>query len=299
MTARGAQFLRRAYRIVAFDWDGTAVPSRQHPAHEVVTRIASLCRRGVWCAVITGTNFDNIDRQFFQFVPVDAKGKLLALMNRGSEVFGFRSGGDAALLYRREATPPENQAMDEIAVAIRGWLLSEYGLETEIIFNRLNRRKLDLIPLPDWADPPKARIGDLLEAVKARLAEAGVVAGIKAIMDRVEQMAAARGIDIRLTTDVKHVELGLTDKSDSVAYILNDVAAPRNIPASEILFLGDEFGPIDEFEGSDFKMFCAPEAVYISVGQEPNGVPDGVFHYGRGVRGFMEILDRQICVRDA
>ena len=35
---------------------------------------------------------------------------------------------------------------------------------------RLNRRKIDLIPEPEWADPPKARIGELLAAVEAAAA---------------------------------------------------------------------------------------------------------------------------------
>ena len=30
-----------------------------------------------------------------------------------------------------------------------------YGLETALVSQRLNRRKIDLIPLPEWADPPK------------------------------------------------------------------------------------------------------------------------------------------------
>lgn len=275
------------------------MPSRKHPAHEVVERIVRLGRQGIWCAVITGTNFGNIDRQFFQYVSTQAKQRLLALMNRGSEVFGFDDEGQSALRRRREATPQENAVMDEVAVGIRDWLTADCGLHAEIIFDRLNRRKIDLIPLPEWADPPKARIGELLAAVKQRLDAAGVPGGIKGIMDRVAAMGAARGVDLRLTTDVKHVELGLTDKSDSVAYILDSVARPQGISKRDILFLGDEFGPIDEFEGSDLKMFCAPGATFVSVGKEPNGVPEGVFHYGRGVRGFLEVLDRQIRLNDA
>ena len=37
----------------------------------------------------------------------------------------------------------------------------------EIVSQRLNRRKIDLIPEPEWADPPKARIGDLLRRCRA------------------------------------------------------------------------------------------------------------------------------------
>jgi len=289
----------RPYRLIAFDWDGTAVASRKEPADEVVRRVEPLGGLGVVCAVITGTNIHNLDEPFLQRVRPRCRHHLLACMNRGSEVFGYDADGQRMLLHRREATPAENQAMDSIAVAVRDELREQFGLATEIIFDRLNRRKLDLIPLPEWADPPKARIGELLEAVNARLAGAGLAGGIKRIMDRVERLAAQHGIDIRLTTDVKHVELGLTDKSDSVRYLLDQVAAPRGIAREEIVFLGDEFGPIDGFEGSDFKMVCAPGATFLSVGKEPNGVPQGVLHLGGGIPRFLEFLDHQAALHKA
>lgn len=287
----------QTYRLIAFDWDGTAVVDRKAAADDVVARVEPLTERGVICAVITGTNIGHLEDTFFERVDPARRQNLLACMNRGSEVFGFGPSGERQVLSRREATPEEDQAMDDIAETVRDELQREHGLHAEIIFDRLNRRKIDLIPVPQWADPPKARIGELLEAVKERLSSAGIAGGIQQIVDRVQALAAERGVELRLTTDVKHVELGLTDKSDSVHYLLEQVAAPRRIRREEIVFLGDEFGPIDGFDGSDFKMHCAEGAAFISVGREPNGVPDGVVHLGGGVPRFLGFLDRQIALQ--
>lgn len=288
------QAFSRPYSMITFDWDGTAVPNRKLPAGDVARRVEKLTELGVISAVITGTNYNNLRELFFELVRPEYRHKVYACMNRGSEVFGFDKAGERVTLEAREATPAENEAMDAIAITVRDELKEQHGLESEIIFNRLNRRKVDIIPLPEWADPPKAVIGELLKAVNARLDGCGIEGGIKAIMDRVDELAALHNVDIRLTTDVKHVELGLTDKSDSVRYLLDEVAAPAGIEHKDIVFLGDEFGPIDGFEGSDFKMSGVKDAAYLSVGKEPNGVPEGVLHLGGGVPRFLEFIDRQI-----
>ncbi len=285
--------LDRSYRLIAYDWDGTAVPDRRHSAANVVERVEDLAGLGVINAVITGTNFNNINNQFFRRVQPALRAGLIACMNRGSEVFGFDAAGNTILKYRREATAYENEAMDEIAVTVRDELWKKYGLHAEIVFDRLNRRKIDIIPEPEWADPPKERIGELLDAVKSRLAQAGVEGGIKRIIDHVAELGSEYNIDLRLTTDVKHVELGLTDKSDSVAYLVENVAGEHGIARHDMVFLGDEFGPIDQFEGSDYKMTGVEGAAYVSVGKEPNGVPEGVVHIGGGVPRFLQFLGRQ------
>jgi len=155
-----------------------------------------------------------------------------------------------------------------------------------------------LIPLPEWSDPPKENIDALLEAVTARLAQHAVKGGIQELIDEVVRRSREKGIPLCITTDVKHIEYGLTDKSDSVEFIVKHIAQPAQIPNEDILFLGDEFGPIGGFEGSDFKMVSdvAKGAVYISVGKEPNGVPPEVIYYGKGTDGFREIIDAQIAL---
>ncbi len=291
--------LARVFRIIVFDWDGTAVPSRRDPADEVLERIGPLAGAGVVCVVVTGTNFANIHSQFTARLDAPLRHRVYVCANRGSEVFGFDEGGQTVVLHRREATSDENRALDEVVVGAQRELAERYGLVTEIVFNRMNRRKLDLIPLAEWTDPPKEAIGELLRAVETRLEAAGVTGGLRGVIEMVEARARASGFNFRITTDVKHVEVGLTDKGDSAGYVMRMIARPAGIRPEEVAFLGDEFGPVGGFDGSDSKMVvpAAKGAVFVSVGREPCGVPDGIIMYGGGARGFLEILDSQLGLR--
>jgi hypothetical protein len=256
---------------------------------------------GVECVVITGTHIGNVNPNFCQIVEPSLRRHLFACVNRGSQVYGFDADGQMVTLHERVATDEENAAMDRIAIEMREEVAEEYGLEIGIIFDRMNRRKIDLIPVPEWADPPKAMIGALLIATEKRLHDAGIERGIKQLIDRLAGKCAASGADLRITSDVKHLEFGLTDKSDSVRYVLEQIARPRGVPNAEILILGDEFGPISGFEGSDFRTFIpeARGAIYVSVGKEPNGAPEGVIHYGKGIPGFLAIMDHQRALWEA
>ena len=202
------------------------------------------------------------------------------MVNRGSEVYAHEVDGTRSLLWAREASSEEDAALDHAADTVRDRLAKDYEIEIDIVRNRLNRRKLDLIPTPEWADPPKARIGELLAAVDARLR--AVPGGIAAVIDMTADAAKAAGLrDPRITTDVKHVEVGLTDKSDSIAYVMRRLAPVRAILPAEVLLAGDEFGPIGGFEGSDYRMVsrlaagativCRTRAKRGSAGRRPPG----------------------------
>lgn len=56
--------LEHPFRAVIFDWDGTAVVDRREDATALITVAEALLRLRVWLAVVTGTNFGHIDRQF-------------------------------------------------------------------------------------------------------------------------------------------------------------------------------------------------------------------------------------------
>ena len=72
------------------------------------------------------------------------------------------------LLHRRTATATENLALDRAAAATVA-RLADRGLEAAVVADRLNRRKIDLIPVAQWADPKKSETDRLLAAVAARL----------------------------------------------------------------------------------------------------------------------------------
>ncbi|MEW6732225.1 MAG: hypothetical protein AB1489_12930 [Acidobacteriota bacterium] len=302
LASREAGSLSRRFKIIAFDWDGTAVVNRYAAVADVGRAIEQLLKFNVVMVIITGTNFGHLDRQFCASIKGTHKANLYACTNRGSEVYGFTSQlqpSQPVLLYKRQATSNEDSALTAVAEAVRDEIKQRSQLEVAIVYDRLNRRKIDLIPTAEWNDPPKAKIGELLTVTEARLKGAGVVGGIREIFDLTRRLANVYGLkDARITSDVKHIEVGLTDKADSVNWIMSELATRQSIPARDILFVGDEFGPVAGFEGSDFKKVTpsARGAVYVSVGAEPNGVPTEVIHLGGGPPRFLELLEDQILL---
>ncbi|MCL4473850.1 MAG: hypothetical protein M1455_07915, partial [Actinobacteria bacterium] len=96
----------------------------------VTALLEELLRLGVKVAVITGTNFNNIDRQFSSLI---------------------------------KGTHKQNLADIEAS--------SSVGIE--IVYDRLNRRKIDLIP--EWQNPPKSCPfvhGSAIRIISARKATA-------------------------------------------------------------------------------------------------------------------------------
>jgi trehalose/maltose hydrolase-like predicted phosphorylase/hydroxymethylpyrimidine pyrophosphatase-like HAD family hydrolase len=284
------------FRLIAFDWDGTAVSSRAEDATPVRRPLERLLRFGVLAVVITGTNLSNIDGQLSRAIKGRHKRNLYLATNRGSEVYGFDEKLTPILLWTRTATAEEERLLTEIADEVRDHVVSRTGLDVQVVYDRLNRRKVDLIPLEQWKDPPKSALGDLLLAVESRLKRAGITPGLREIIEFAKSRVQEKGLlNARITSDVKHVEIGLTDKGDSVVWLLRELAQRRGISPEEVLICGDEFGPIAGFPGSDSRMLVAGTAgvTFVSVGPEPGGVPAGVLHLGGGPRQFAQLLAAQ------
>ena len=291
---RRTVFSDETFDALVFDWDGTVVPDREADAKEARKRVEAVSDAGIHLFIVSGTNVKNVDGQL-QARPC-GRGHLFLCCNRGSEIFQV-TGAGPQLLDRRTASVEEDEALD-LAAAQTVDCLRERGLEARIVANRLNRRKIDIIPVPQWTDPKKADIGRLLDAVMARLAAVDM-ADLSEVIDLAACAARAVGLaDPRITSDVKHVEIGLTDKSDSALWAA-DWLVQRGITGELVLIGGDELGPIGGARGSDsFMMVDAlSRAPVISVGVEPSGVPEGVMHLGGGPARFAELLDVQLTRR--
>ncbi len=287
-------FSEETFDALVFDWDGTVVPDREVDAKEARERVEALSDAGVHLFIVSGTHVENVDSQL-QARP-RGRGHLFLCCNRGSEVFQV-TGEGPQLLERRTASVEKDRALD-LAAAQTVERLRERGLEARVVANRLNRRKIDLIPVPEWVDPKKADIGRLLEAVMARLAAVDIE-DLSEVIDVAAGAAHAAGLaDPRITSDVKHVEIGLTDKSDSARWAA-DWLVLRGITGELILIGGDEFGPTGGAKGSDSFMIvdALARAPVVSVGVEPGGVPEGVMHLGGGPTRFAELLDAQLTRR--
>jgi trehalose/maltose hydrolase-like predicted phosphorylase len=282
------------FEALIFDWDGTAVPDRRADAGAVRQRIEALSLVGIHVFILTGTHSGNVDDQLG--ARPTGRGRLFLCCNRGSEVFEVSVGG-LNLVLRRTATAQEDAALSG-AAKLTVERLGAMGLEAKVVSERLNRRKIDLIPDPAWSDPKKADIALLLEAVNARLASAGLTS-LAEVVDLATDAARASGLpDPRITSDVKHVEIGLTDKSDSARFVAGWLA-DRGITGGLVLIGGDEFGPIGGVSGSDSLMVVESleRAPVVSVGVEPGGVPPGVAHLGGGPGRWLRLLDAQLARR--
>lgn len=283
--------LARRFEAVMFDWDGTAVTDRSADAGAVRAAVEALCARGVDVAIVSGTHLENVDGQVAAR-PV-GPGRLLMALNRGSELFEVGADGPR-LVTRRQAMPEEDAALTRAAEQTVARLAAR-GLDTAIVSQRLNRRKIDLIPLPEWADPPKSQIDRLLAAVEERLRAAGLgtLADVAALATAIAREAGLA--DPRVTSDAKHVEIGLTDKADSARAVLAELWADGIAP-DLLLIGGDEFGEVGGLRGSDSFMLVSgiANAGVCSVGIEPHGVPPGVEHIGGGPARFLEVLDDQV-----
>jgi len=283
--------LGRRFEAAVFDWDGTAVTDRKADASELRELFGALIEAGFDLAVITGTHIGNVDGQLD--LRPHGPGRIIVGCNRGSEVYELTSAGPA-LLERRVASAEEDEMLDR-AAALASERLGEKGLTASVISDRLNRRKIDLIPLPEWADPPKAELPKLLKAVEARLAEAGID-GLPEAVELVHACGLEVGLtDPRVTSDAKYAEIGLTDKTHSASYAISWLAR-RGIRPEQALIGGDEFGPLGNVPGSDSLMLVpeAAGAVCFSVGPEPEGTPEGVLDLGGGPELFADILADQL-----
>jgi trehalose/maltose hydrolase-like predicted phosphorylase len=283
--------LDRRFEAVVFDWDGTAVPDRAADARELRALVEKLTRHGLDLVVIAGTHVGNVDGQLGARPP--GPGRLYFCVNRGSEVYAANEDG-LELVDARQATPEENAALDAAAAATVEQL-ARRGLHAEIVSQRLNRRKIDLIPEREWADPPKARIAELVAAVQERLR----AAGLSGLGEAVEvSLAAARAAGLafpRVTSDAKHVEVGLTDKADAARWAFAELKR-RGIGPGLVLIAGDEFGQLGGLPGSD-SLLLVPEgarATAVTVGSEPTGAPADVIDLGGGPDAFLAVLVDQL-----
>lgn len=291
-----ADLLDETFDALVFDWDGTAVPDRHADASRLCQQIQELSAAGTHIFLVSGTHVGNVDGQLH--ARPRGPGRLFLCLNRGSEVFAVTSDGPV-LVSRRTATPDEEIALDRSAENTVA-RLGQIGLHAALVERRLNRRKIDLIPIAQWSDPKKRDIAALLTAVEDRLAASGVESLTQVVALAREESRAAGLSDPRITSDVKHVEIGLTDKSDSGRWAAGWLEE-RGLTGRLVFIGGDEFGPVGGVPGSDSLMVVSElaRAVVASVGVEPSGVPDGVLHLRGGPRWFGRLLDAQIGRRAA
>ncbi len=287
--------LQREFSVICFAWDGTAVARRDADASAVRSRVERLTALGVDIAVISSADVADVDAQLRARPGVE--GRLFLYLSRGSEIYVVGPAGPR-LLERREATSLEEEQVVATAEALRD-RLEAAGLDVALVGDHLNRRSVDLVP--DWPEPPGADVAELRRRVEERLREAGFAGGLTECMDLAREIGSEAGLTHpAVTSDVRHIDIGLTGKGDAMHAVTRALVSGRGRQPQDLLVLGDTFGPVVDGRGTDSAMLI-PElrrAVYVSVGTEPAGVPPQVLHAGGGPTSFLDILHDQLAMRE-
>jgi trehalose/maltose hydrolase-like predicted phosphorylase len=277
----------RTFAAIAFDWDGTAVPGRSTRQPSVLELLEHLTGYAVHVAVVTGTSTQTLLKQLRPWPQHD--GHLLACVDRGSKVVRLSARG-VDVLYERTSTAHEDAALDAATADLID-VLCQRKLPIGDAIRRTNRRKVDL--LPDLVDPPKAAIAHTLAASTAAVRRAGFDA-LGDVVAVAEGIAAAAGLPhARVTTDAKHIEIGLTDKGDAMRWLM-EAWGNLGIGPGLIMVAGDEFGELGGASGSDARMLVHPGLTAVSVGVEPGRVPGDVERRRGGPREFARIIAEQV-----
>ena len=215
MAIRSCSALARRFEAVVFDWDGIASPDRGADAGVLRRTVEAACAHGLELAVVSDTHVGSVDGRLAAR-PAGPGGLIMAL-NHGSEVFSVGAAGPK-LAFRRTVTAQEDAQLSRAArLAIDR--LAARGLGARILSERLNRRRIG--PIPE-------RGSEAIEIVRTAAADAGLA-------------------DPRVTGDASHVEIGLTDKSDSARWVMRWLWQ-RGIASGQVLIAGDDPGPIAVLE---------------------------------------------------
>jgi trehalose/maltose hydrolase-like predicted phosphorylase len=283
--------LDRRFEVIVFDWDSTGASDQRAAAAGPRELIEDLCACGMHIAVLTAADVGDVDGRLAARPP--GPGRLYLSVNGGLEIYRADVSG-VELVHRREASRAEDAALDRAAEAtVRA--LADRGMRPAIVSRRLNRGEIDLIPGWQWQDPRDARITELLAAVEERLQRAGV-AGLPGAVELAERLARESGLDDpRVSSDARHVEIGLTDKSDAASWLIGELEG-LGIGAGLVLLAGGEFGRLGGLPGRD-SLLLVPEAARataVTVEAEPTGAPAGVVNLGGGPERFVALLADQL-----
>lgn len=281
----------KQYKAIFFDWDGTAVLSREAPVEDAVNVMRPLLEKGVKLAIISGTTYENIAGGKLEsyFTPKQLQNLYLGL-GRGAYDYGFDAEGKPVVLKNRVPDVKGILTIHDACYKIHRVLLEQYGMNTDIVFSRPNYCKIDMMP-----DNNRGEKLFLQEGEAAKLQRILTSHGIESI-ETLIKMAESFGTDampLRATTDAKYLEVGPTGKSDNADALFDRFG----FDAEDCCFWGDEFiGVTNSIFGSDSGMITANtcKGDFFDVSNLSGTRPKYVSVLKGGIRTFLDFLQDQL-----
>lgn len=288
-------FMKKKYKAVFFDWDGTAVLSRKAPVEEIVGAMGPLLDQKVNLVIVSGTTMENIaGGKLETYFTKEQLAHLYLGLGRGAFNYRYENGQELIFSDMR----PDKKLLGDIhriCFDIHMELLEKYGLNTDIVFSRPNYCKIDLMVENQRGDNLFMQENEL-DMLKDCLKRHGVEGGLQGLLDISVAAGERYGITVKPTCDAKYLEVGISSKSDNVDRILEHLQSAYGICPEECSFWGDEYVGIEEgIYGSDSFMKTEKTGAgdFFDVSEVRGKRPEGVTKLGGGVERFLEFLREQ------
>jgi trehalose/maltose hydrolase-like predicted phosphorylase len=283
--------LERTFEALVLDGDGAALPDTAASARAVVRRLEGLCAAGLDVAVLSSSDVAGLDARLS--ARPSGPGRLFYATGCGAELHTVDTHGPR-MLRQRSASTPELAALER-AGPLLVERFAEHGLAVVSAPSGHDRTRVDLLPPRSRGAAGPRRHADLAAALAERLRETDLQ-DLSAVVEVAVLAGKEAGLaDPRVTTDLRHLELGVSDHTDSLRRLLREFAA-RGISPGLTLLVGSDFGPHLGRPGDDLLLLTAEGAgvAAVSVGAEPAGVPADVRHLPGGTRTVLVLLDEQL-----
>lgn len=288
------------YKAIFFDWDGTAVESREAPADKVTGLMRQLLASGVVMVIISGTTYDKIaDGKLERYFTEKELANLYLGLGRGACNYSFKNG--EPVLQEDSILGLEDKLKIHKGVfRIHQYLLEKYSLNSDIVFTRPNYCKLDLMAEHCRNGRLYLQDGEV-EMLKELLKEHGIHGGLSEVMEIAKKAGDFGDMRIQITTDAKYLEIGPTTKSDNVDYFVDNVLNPRKIEIEDSCFWGDEFSYLaDGIPGSDSYMITekTQKGHFFDVSKTSGELPGKIRPMGGGTETFIQFLKEQLSEKN-
>jgi len=291
--------MMKPYKAIIFDWDGTAVVTREAPIDKVLPLLIEILRKGIILIVISGTTYERIvGGKLNEHIPKELLRNFYMGLGRGAFNYSFDEGGNPQILHNLLPDKDLLLNIHEVSFALHKYLIEKYDYETDIVFTRPNYCKIDMLVNLDRCGKLYFQPGEL-DLVNELLGKSGYNKGISGLIDEAVNLGKAFNINLKATTDAKYLEVGISTKGDNVDYFLDNVIFKKGIGIEECSFWGDEFTYLGKgVKGSDALMITekSQKGDFFDVSENPIRLPDNVKHIGGGVNSFLSFLKEQISL---
>lgn len=288
--------MRRKYKAIFFDWDGTAVMSRKAPVEETVAAMRPLLEKGVRLVIISGTTYENIAGGAIEnYFTKEQLNNLYLGLGRGAYNYAFQEGKPYIFSHKI----PDKELLEKIhrvCFEIHMELKNRYDFNTDIVFSRPNYCKIDLMVDNNRGDKLFMQENEL-DMLKESLKSHGIEGGLQALMELSIKMGEKYGMEAAPTCDAKYLEVGISSKSNNADAILEKLQmGDSGLEPKDCCFWGDEYVGMEEgIFGSDSFMYTDKTKAgdFFDVSNVSGKRPEGVVVLGGGVDTFLEFLREQ------